>query len=512
MAAKLKLDPGIYKNGTPYSAAGRWADCNLVRWHEGVIKAIAGWRARVDTTTGNPVELPMVPDEFVRSGVVVADSANGTITFLGTNHSIYMISPTNVISNVTPTSFVPKPANALSSSGYGMYRYGYGQYGTPRPTGPARVPNVFSWGFDNYGFWPIAVAREDVALRVFIKQPSNADFVAIAGSPLGAHDVVVTDERFVMTFGKAGDYRSVTWSDREDYDQWTPAINNEAGDITLAGSGKLVRGIKVNNQILILGEEDAFSARYVGPPYVYGFNRVGDQCGLIGPEAVAVAKDFAMWLGPSSFFRFDGTVKEVPCDVIDYYTETKNDRQRSKTVAVTRTAYSEIWWHYQSRDSDTGENDLYIAYNYAINRWYHGKLHRTCAFDADPLLYPLMVAPSGALYDHEVPSSGRFNNRAYIKTGPIELESGSELMGIAYLFPDARTSKDLQVKIEVRNDSEADPIATYTYSELIMPLPTTGVMGRDLRIIIEESEEPTRPDWVIGDFRVEPVVMKGPKR
>jgi len=46
MYIPLKLPPGIYRNGTQYQSAGRWYDANLVRWYDGTLRPIGGWRKR----------------------------------------------------------------------------------------------------------------------------------------------------------------------------------------------------------------------------------------------------------------------------------------------------------------------------------------------------------------------------------------------------------------------------------------------------------------------------------
>ena len=40
----LQLPPGVYRNGTELQSAGRWYDANLVRWFEGTMRPVGGWR------------------------------------------------------------------------------------------------------------------------------------------------------------------------------------------------------------------------------------------------------------------------------------------------------------------------------------------------------------------------------------------------------------------------------------------------------------------------------------
>lgn len=46
----LDLPSGLYKNGTGRQARGRWYDANLIRFYEGTIRPVGGWRAKTDTT------------------------------------------------------------------------------------------------------------------------------------------------------------------------------------------------------------------------------------------------------------------------------------------------------------------------------------------------------------------------------------------------------------------------------------------------------------------------------
>src|SRR6188768_2617837 len=147
-AVKLKLQPGFFKNGTEYQAAGRWADGDLVRWHNECIKPINGWIRKSDSATGVPLPaLWAASGEAARSGIVVGDSEGGVNTYIGTNKAIYQISNSNTVTAVTPSGFTAKSQHPASGAGYVMFRYSYGAYGVRRPATAVATPMVFSWGF-----------------------------------------------------------------------------------------------------------------------------------------------------------------------------------------------------------------------------------------------------------------------------------------------------------------------------------------------------------------------------
>lgn len=514
-AIKLKLDAGFYKNGTEYQAAGRWLDGDLVRWHNDSIKPINGWQRKADFVTN----LPLAPlwstgGEAVRSGLAVGDTVGGVATYFGTNKKIYQLSNSNVKDDVTPAGFTAKPQHATADGGYGSFRYSYGQYGVKRPTRNASIPMVFSWGFAVWGEWPVACARSDDAMKILIKRPTDADFVPIAASPAGANDVLVTDERFMMTFGKPTDGKLIQWSDQENFDVWAPAIDNQAGSIRVAGTGRLVRGVKVLKQILVLGEDDAFVGQYIGPPYVYGFDRVGNQCGITGPNAVVVTETFAAWLGETHFWQFDGVVRQLECEVLDFLLEDAEPNQRSKVNAFTIAAFSECWWLYQSTSSPNNEPDSYVIYNYDKQRWYTGRLNRTMGLDRNPASAVVMVSPAGLVYDHEIPNAGREGRVPYIETGPLELSNGERLLGVSYVYPDERYTGALRLGLSVRDmpryPHNGESVVLYERDfELLRPTSTHGIMGRDIRMRLYTDDDPT---WVIGDFRVIPIKNASPMR
>lgn len=511
-AVKLKLPPGLYKNGTEYQAAGRWLDCDLIRWRNDNIHPLQGWQMRFDPATNLDLA-PLWGDgaatEAVRSGGAIADGVGGINMFFGSNKKIYMLTNSNVVQDVTPAGWVAPGKDASFLSGYGKFRYSFSLYGTPRPTPQGIPPNVFSWGFAEWGFWAIAVARGIAGAKLKIKRTTDGRFVDIANSPAGTFDCVVTDERFVMTVGNLSDYRRVQWSDQENFDLWVPAIDNQAGGKTLAGIGKLVCCNKVLGNILIVGENDAFISSYVGPPYVYGFTRVGTRCGIIGPEAMCVTDTFAAWIGGKVFWMFDGTLRQLSCEVLDFYLTDHNVNQRSKTCGFTLSDFSECWWLYQSNESTTGEVDSYIVYNYAKKIWYRGRLDRTFGFDAESLIYPVMVSSSGYVYDHDVPGAGFEGRVPFIVSGPLELESGKKLLGMQYVYPDEQLDGDVRMELQCRGMPNSADFFARDF-ELLSPTSTHGIMGRDIRMKLYSAE--INPSWRVGDFRVLPIVGSTPQR
>ena len=341
----------------------------------------------------------------------------------------------------------------------------------------------------------------------------------VSNAPTDNSSLVVTEERFVFCLGAGGNPRKVQWCDREDISTWTAAATNEAGDIELQTNGQIMCGVQTRGTTLILTDTDAHQAQYIGPPYVYSFQRVGTQCGAISKKAASSTDLGAFWFGIENFHYFDGnSVRILPCDVHDKVFTNLNTSQQSKVWSVVNGAHSEVWWVYPSLDSD--ECNKYVAYNYVENHWLVGDLDRTAGVSRGVFAYPMMakrkteivydVVPfaglSGAashtfypadILDHEV---GHNYDEAdvYAETGPISIGSGDQIMKVNKIIPDEKTQGDVQMTFKTRfhpNDTER------SYGPYDPSNPTSArFSGRQVRMRVEQDQA---VDWRVGTMRLE---------
>ena len=323
----------------------------------------------------------------------------------------------------------------------------------------------------------------------------------IATAPTENLGVLVTEERFVVALGANNNPRLVQWSDREDRTLWVPAATNEAGDIELQTTGQIMQGVRTRGQTLIITDVDAHAMRYLGPPYVYGFERVGTSCGAVSRKAAADVDAGIFWMGQGGFYHFDGnTVKEIPCEVRDYIFDDFNTGQQSKIWAYANSEFAEIWWYYPS--SSSIEIDRYVGYNYRENFWIIGEMSRTCGASRGVFRYPILGNMYGTLYDHEV-GVAKDGASVYAETGPISLGNGDQTMQVMQVIPDEVTQGDVEMFFKTRfhpNDTER------TYGPFTPANPTSArFQGRQVRMRIEEDQ---LTNWRVGVMRLD-VVPRG---
>ena len=213
---------------------------------------------------------------------------------------------------------------------------------------------------------------------------------AVDNAPINNLGVIVTEERFIFALGSENNSRKIKWCDRENRTVWTAAATNEAGDIELQTSGQILCAARTRGATVILTDTDCHAATYVGPPYVYDFQRVGTHCGAVSRKSVVTTDQGVFWYGQENFFMFNGnTVSVVPCDVHDYVFNDFNTSQQSKVWGVVNGTHQEIWWFYPSNGST--EVDRYVAYDFMENHWLVGELSRTAGVSRGVFAYPIMA-------------------------------------------------------------------------------------------------------------------------
>lgn len=482
---EIKLPAGMYKNGTPNTRKGRWEDGNLVRWHDGSIRPIGGWLRRQTIT--NVDIASVIADaslEAVRDIFTWRSLSQATNMVLGSNLALYHVSASGVVTNITYVGYTARNStkDASVQAGYGQGAYGLGAYGVANnltgqdPNPPDR------WYFDNFGELLLTGVRQNGT--IYELDLATLTLSGVTNAPSVVQDLCVTDQRQVFVIGGEGEPRRVQASDIENRTDWTPVAANQAIDRTLAGTGKLLRAVNVLRQILILGESDAHVARYIGPPYIYSIELAGENCGPRAAEAVARTDRFAVWWGSRSFWLYDGSVQQLPCTVMDFLHDDINPVQESKITTFTVTDYSEVWWLYQSNSSATGELDSYVSWNYVGNHWTTGRLNRTAGVDATVTQSPVLITPTGELYNHEQDSVIP-DGDVYVQSGPMQLGAGDKNMAVRYIYPDTEATGDVSFTLIGRQlpNATEHTYGPYAYQQQA-PIPTRA-LARDIILRVD---------------------------
>jgi hypothetical protein len=242
--------------------------------------------------------------------------------------------------------------------------------------------------------------------------PRGIDIADIgdADAPIFQNFMLISDaSRQVLVFGTndiqgsaAADYLDpmlLRWSDVEDPCVWTPEATNQAGGLRLSHGSKIITAVQSRQEIVVFTDSSLYSLQYVGPPFVWTAQLIGDNLSLIGPNAAVIASGVVYWMGVDKFYKYDGRVQTLNCDLRRYIFSDFNTGQTEQVYAGTNEGFNEIWWFYCSADSNT--SDRYVIYNYVENVWYYGNMARSAWLDSGLLPLPVAATYDSELVQHE---------------------------------------------------------------------------------------------------------------
>ncbi|MGH6828660.1 MAG: hypothetical protein ACREFW_07095 [Rhizomicrobium sp.] len=470
----LKLPPGLYRNGTQYQAKGRWLNANLIRFFQGAIMPLGGWRTKSPTT-------------LIGKGRAIVswhDNSSDTWSGIGTEQKLYAMTRDGTLSDITPSGFTVGRADAVAEGGYGDGTYGAGyNYGAPIPDQNA-IQEASMWSMDNFGQYLIGIMAEDGFLYQWTLNTGTAA-AKVSGAPTGVA-LLVTAEGMAMVLGANNNPRLVQWCDQQVITTWTPSASNQAGDYQLGTAGRLMMGLRIKSGNLIFTDVDVWLAYYEANSFVYGFNKVGQGCGAISRgcaiavDAVATAYGAqAVWMGTNGFWLYNGYVLPLACDVWDAVFGNLNILQRSKITAEMNSAFGEITWHYPGASST--EVDSYVTWNFRENHWTMGLLARFAGVDAGVnSFYPMRVGNDGTVYEHDVGHAYPGSAMPFLESGPVELGNGDQIQYARKLIPDDITAGDVEATFFVK--FEPDDIETGFGPYTVSKLTDVRFAGRQLRV------------------------------
>ncbi|BAQ90104.1 hypothetical protein [uncultured Mediterranean phage uvMED] len=473
----LDLKAGFYRNGTDLDASNRWRDGSLVRWRDGSLRPIGGWQSMKSGFCANPIR-----------GAHAWEDNGGTAYFAaGSYNELKAMTGAGTVYTITPSTMSAGREDAALNLGFGGGFYGTGYYGTQRPA-TGTYSEATSWSLDNFGQYLLGV-HFDTGTLVEWQLGSSAVAAPVANAPINNLGLVVTEERFVFLLGAGGNPRRVAFSDKENNTVWTPAATNEAGDIDLQTTGQIMQGLKTRGQTLIITDSDAFAAKYIGPPYVYGFDRVGTSCGAVSRMSAVDTDMGAFWMGQKGFFTFDGnSIKELSCEVHDYVFDDINVNQQSKIWGFSNAEFSEVWWFYPSAGSL--EIDRYVALDLLENHWLIGDLSRTGGVPRGVFRTPLMGGERAETITYDVTVADDGGNKYFLSGYSGSAPTISLKKGNTYIF-DQSSATNSTHPIQFSTTSDGTHGGGSAYSSGVTSVGTAGSAGSYVQIVVSDSTPST---------------------
>jgi len=332
-------------------------------------------------------------------------------------------------------------------------------WGEAAPAGLGVELQLRLWSQANYGqdliinprggalyLWKVNATPTVYDRAVVLSSASPSPYDADADCPSVCNAVAVSDaSRFVIAFG-CNDYGGteldpllVRWSDQEDYLTWQPQATNQAGSYRLSTGSGIVANLQTRQEILVWTDAALYSMQYLGPPYVWGFQILGANISIAGPNSIATAANITYWMGLDKFYMYSGRVETLYCPLRQYIFGDINLQQQYQFFASTNEGFNEIWWFYCSANSTV--IDRYVVYNHLEKIWSYGNMSRTAWVDSPLRDFPAAAGYDGQLIYHEDGVDDGTTNppspiEAYIQSADFNIGDGHNYGFVWRMIPD----------------------------------------------------------------------------
>ena len=360
---------------------------------------------------------------------VLLNTLGGTVTF--TNSAVTTV-PTVVTSTIQYTE-----GAALQFAASGSL-----------PTGISAATTYYVYNVNGLTFGLLNAAGAEVSTT---STGSGVYVSLIVDAPTIQNNLAVSDSsRFIIALG-CNDYGSSTldpmlirWSGQDDPYNWTPDATNQAGFTRLSHGSQIVTAIQTRQEVVVFTDSSLYSLQYLGPPYVWAPQLLGDNISIMSPNAAIIASGVVYWMGVDKFYAYDGRVQTLNCDLRRYVFQDLNQEQALQVFCGTNEGFNEVWWFYCSGNSST--IDKYVVYNYLEKVWYYGTMERTAWLDSGLQPFPIAAkynssAATGNLIYHE---NGINDNttgtpaaiNAYISSSEFDIGDGHNFGFVWRILPD----------------------------------------------------------------------------
>lgn len=179
----------------------------------------------------------------------------------------------------------------------------------------------------------------------------------------------------------------VKWSSPADPGEvpatWDPAdATNDAGENPLADTpGAIVDGKKLRDQFIIYKEDSVYAMRYIGGVFVFAFQQLYDDVGMLAPNCAAEFDGKHFVVGQGDVYVHNGVQKKSVIDGQNKFYLFNAIRSGSieQVFVVPDYANSEMWVCFQSTAEAQAGNysDRAAIWNWQDNTWTFRDLPQT---------------------------------------------------------------------------------------------------------------------------------------
>jgi hypothetical protein len=331
----------------------------------------------------------------------------------------------------------------------------------------------------------------------FIKAAAQTADSGRGTVPLG-RCFVITPERFVIIFGSfqdgtdstadngGGGFNRFAWCDQENPGAWDYSnVVSQAGFLDVEPSSPIITALCTRTGTLIWTGKKVYRSRFLGAPYIYNCEELGDNCAPWSPQSATTTTALALWMSDQGMFSYDGTsVLPVACLVWAWILDDVDPLTvREQSCCAHVSDFSEFWWFFPQNGQPY--NTRVAIYNYKEGWWSQGIMSRsagnTSAYNAYTVMADGLIA-----FRHELGSV--YGNADLPWAETFDLNLGQQLITVKQLIPDIEGDiENVQYTLFYRNSRSTGAPENQTRPAQVRPdgYVDFRTTGRDIRLRFE---------------------------
>ena len=413
--------------------------------------------------------------------------------------------------------------------GWGTGTWNAGTWNTPRSTSSIQLEATY-WNLDTFGEDLLAIRNNDALYRWDLSGGTGTRAQKVSQAPTANRVLLVSSpDRHIFLFGTETTIGSPTtqddlflrFSSQEDFNTWTPLSTNTAGSFRIQDGSKVVAAKRSRGSILVWTDTALHALNNIGPPFIFGLNQIGSNCGAVSANAVADVNGVTFWMSQTAFYQFDGAIKKLDCTVQDFVFDDINATANGQISIAINTDFNEVTWFYATKNSNF--LDASVTYNYLENVWYtNNGFTRTSWVDRGVYALPYATSYSSTATATNIPvplgltggATTLFRHESgvnddgvamdcQITSGDFDIKEGDEVFLCSRVIPDF---KDQVGNTEIRVEFANYPASTNTRSFTSTTSSSTkffSTRGRGRQANVKVSSDTIDANWRFGTLRLD---------
>ena len=279
----------------------------------------------------------------------------------------------------------------------------------PNPSaGRVEIPPVW-WFSDQEDV--VVGSRADVAgepVYAWDRNPINR-MAPLANSPTGAVGGGIFNRILVLlgctsfTDPDPNRFMTIRWSDRFNFEDWTPSDINVSGEQQLEGGSRIVGGGVTGFGIMAWTDRRMALLQETGDPNsVFARKYIDAGRGLLANNAWCEADGRVWWLDETRTLSvYDGGRPRQIANPLKLATiERLEDRQTARIWMAQNPEYGEIIIGYP--DANDENPDTQLVYNYVMDCWSLWRFRRTSWSNRFGVIPNLGIDDTGLVFQHDL--------------------------------------------------------------------------------------------------------------